>query len=218
MIEDAEHDEWVNIKLICNPKFIPTIYHCRVTKNCSYFTDNSRLIKEHSARCEEMSKQKIEGKLKPYGVNRNVVEQLVEMGYLPNEACDFRKTFFCAYDIEALEDKSVVGEMKNVEGIHRIVSISIACNDGHQKCFIRKDSSHEAAVELVEEFVSGFRRRIWRRFSVEKRKCIFSREMQWSIIQRCLFVYITMLLVKILGQKSSGGGQKHFSVHNVQHN
>ena len=157
MIEDAEHDEWMNIKLICNPKFIPTIYHCRVTKNCGFFTEHSGNFQQHISRCEEMSKQKIEGKLKPYGVNRNVVEQLVEMGYLPNEACDFRKTFFCAYDIEALEDKSVVGEMKNVEGIHRIVSISIACNDGHQKCFIRKDSSHEAAVELVEEFVQEVR-------------------------------------------------------------
>ena len=143
--------------MICNAKFIPTTYYCNVTKNCGFSSKIPRDIQRHRSKCAEMSKQKIEGKLKPYGVNRNIVKELVERGYLPAEANEFRKTFFCAYDIEALEDKSDVSGMKNVEALHKLVSISIACNDGHQKCFIREDSSHTAAENLVRDFVQEIR-------------------------------------------------------------
>ena len=114
-------------------------------------------FKNHTAKCAEISKQKIEGKLRPYGLKSNAVKELVSMGYLPGEALNFRKTFFCTFDIESLEDKTQLEGLKNVEAIHRLASISIACNDGRQDCFVRRNSSHEAAFELVHEFVDKIR-------------------------------------------------------------
>ena len=157
LVQSHEAEEIADFKLICNQNLIPKQYVCRVSPKCSFLTDRLDNFKRHVAKCEEISQQKIEGKLKPYGISTNVVDQLVQMGYLPGEARNFRKTFFCAFDIESLEDKTQIEGLRNVEAIHKLASISIACNDGRKACFIRKNSSHEAAINLIKEFVDEIR-------------------------------------------------------------
>ena len=157
LVDNHEADRIENFRLISNPDLISKTYTCRVSQNCSYQTSHLGNFKRHVEKCAEISKQKIEGKLKPYGVESNIVTQLVDLGYLPTEAKTFRKTFFCAFDIESLEDKTHIAEMRNVEGVHKLASISIACNDGRKFCFVRRDSSHEATIELIHEFVTKIR-------------------------------------------------------------
>ena len=77
----------------------------------------------------------------------------MELGYLPEEAAQYRKTFFTCFDIESLENLENVEDMKNVVATHKIVSIAVSTNHGHSRCFVRNDSSHGAVLNMFEEFL-----------------------------------------------------------------
>ena len=78
---------------------------------------------------------------------------LADEEFLPPEALDFRKSYIVCYDIESLENKENISSLRNVVGIHQIISIAVSTNRGHSKCFIRADSSHQAALDLIQNFL-----------------------------------------------------------------
>ena len=139
--------------LIVQPAAIQKIYTCRITEKCRKTFTRLQKFKEHCEICKESSTQKIVGKQIAYGQETNALRILVKLGYLPAEALNFRKTFFCSFDIETLEDRSGTDEMRNVEAIHRLASISVSTNQDPGKVFVRQNSSHEAAKKMVEDFV-----------------------------------------------------------------
>ena len=89
-----------------------------------------------------------------YGKDETPIKRLIDMGLLPPEASSFRKDFFTCYDIESLENKENISSLRNVVGIHQIISIAVSTNRGHSKCFIRADSSHQAALDLIQNFLA----------------------------------------------------------------
>ena len=141
------------ISLITQKEAIVKTYVCKESEKCNMTFRRLDNFKRHCETCKEASTQKIIGKQTAYGQETNCVRILTNMGYLPSEALEFRKTFFCSYDIETLEDKSCVADMRNVEAVHRLASISVSTTRSRGKVFVRNDSSHEAAKEMVQEFV-----------------------------------------------------------------
>ena len=125
---------------------------CRKTESCQYIATTMTKLRRHEETCTDQ--QAITSQLVHYGDDKTVIKRLVDLNHLPHEALSFRKTFFTTYDIEALEDLVAAEEMKNVEAIHRIVSIAVSTNHGHSRCFVRQDSSHEAAMQMIEKFLS----------------------------------------------------------------
>ena len=144
---------FTNIKLITQKEAIPKTYVCKESEKCHMTFRRLDNFKRHCETCKENSTQKIIGKQIAYGPETNCVRILVDMGYLPVEALEYRKTFFCTYDIETLEDKSNIEDMRNVEAIHRLASISVSTTESRGKVFVRSDSSHGAAKKMVQDFL-----------------------------------------------------------------
>ena len=145
--------EFGKISLITQKEAIVKTYVCKETDKCHMTFRRLDNFKRHCETCRENSQQKIIGKQVSYGKETNCVRILVKMGYLPSEALEFRKTFFCSYDIETLEDKTNIENMKNVEAIHRLASISVSTTLSRGKVFVRSDSSHLAAKNMVQDFL-----------------------------------------------------------------
>ena len=143
----------MNFELILQPDAIQKIYTCQVTEKCKKTFKRLDKFKEHCAVCEQSSTQKINGKQIAYGRETNCLRLLVNLGYLPVEALNFRKEFFCCFDIETLEDRSNLEEMRNVEAVNRLASISVSTTEDPGKVFVRENSSHEAAKTMVKNFV-----------------------------------------------------------------
>ena len=142
-------------KVIMNPAFIPTIYHCNVLDKCNYSTDRYHNYKRHIDLCATINVQKINTIQKMYGEDDYVIGKLVSDGYLPSEALSFRKTYVVAYDIEAyekLEPSTSTGNLTTI-ALHKLLSIGVGNNRGQEECFVRSDSSHEAAGAIVKSFV-----------------------------------------------------------------
>ena len=125
---------------------------CRKTETCQYVARDMPMLRRHEKICTDQ--QAITNQLVHYGDDKTIVKRLVDLNHLPQESLNFRKTFITTYDIEALEDLSAAEGMKNVEAIHRIVSIACSTNKGHSRCFVRQDSSNEAAMQMIEKFLS----------------------------------------------------------------
>ena len=144
-----------NFQLICNEEFITTVYKCNVTKKCSYQAKTIQLYRKHIRVCEKISTQIIESQLRAYGDGQNVIEQLVIMGYLPEDARQYRISHFTCYDIESLETplNHKKGEKTMINAVHKLLSIALGSTSTTPKCYVRKDDTHEAAVEMIELFL-----------------------------------------------------------------
>ena len=143
------------LHLISQPAAIQTNFYCKESEKCKRVFSHLSHFKDHIKICRDSSSQKNIGKQTAYGGETNIVRQLVSLGYLPSEALDFRKTFFCCYDIETLEDKSGIEEMRNVEAVHKLASISISTTTSEGSVFVRHDSSHEAVEEMINLFIDA---------------------------------------------------------------
>ena len=53
-----------------------------------------------------------------------------------------------------MENLDGVDDLKNCVAIHRLVSIAASTNRGHSQAFVRESSSHDAAVKMIESFLS----------------------------------------------------------------
>ena len=67
-----------------------------------------------------------------------------------HSCCTFADPWF---DIETLESKADVENMTNVDAVHRLASIAVGTSEGDSACFIRRDSSPEAAEKIVRQFI-----------------------------------------------------------------
>lgn len=82
------------------------------------------------------------------------LDQLLQSGYLPSEAKQFRKTKFITFDIEAYEEKTGIMSKRTIEvAQHKVLSIAIGSNFGFEWAKYRTDSSPEAAFDLIEKFI-----------------------------------------------------------------
>ena len=81
------------------------------------------------------------------------MKQLISWGLVPESAINFRKDLIVSYDIESLESKENLEGLTNVDAIHKLCSIGVGTNNGDSKCFIREDSSHQAAELIVRDFI-----------------------------------------------------------------
>ena len=124
---------------------------CQKTSSCSYQTKKSSHMKRHEHTCTDI--QTIVEQQVAYGTDQTPILRLIELKLLPMEALSFRKTFFTTYDIESLENSENISELKNVVGIQQIVSIAVSTNQNHSRCFIREDSTHESAINLMNSFL-----------------------------------------------------------------
>lgn len=127
--------------------------HSCKTKNCFYSTTHKPTLQRHEKSCT--GEQKIVDQQIAYGEDKTPILELVNLGYLPVEALNFRKSYITTYDIETVECKDGIDELKNVEAIHKIASIACSTNRGDTKCFVREDSSHESAAQIFDDFL-GF--------------------------------------------------------------
>ena len=76
---------------------IETIHMCRKTESCNYTTAHLPHLKRHEKICSNV--QETVTQQVAYGDDKTPIKELVELGYLPEEALLYRKTFFTAFDI-----------------------------------------------------------------------------------------------------------------------
>ena len=117
---------------------------CKKTLGCSYSTDRAPNLERHVQICT--SEQKIFIKQREYGSNKNLLHELISLGYLSERIFDFRKNFWCTYDIETFESGQ--------ENILKILSISAATTSGRVECFVRETDDHDSVVIMIEKFVN----------------------------------------------------------------
>jgi len=158
LLEDGEPDfdvEVKNLTIICNDKFIPTIYKCKVTAECGYSTTTHWNYQRHIDICAKISIQQIFAKQVPYGKDSNPLDYILEAGYLPREALEYRKSHVVAFDIECLEELTNNDTNTNtiIHAVHKVLSIAVGDNHGNEECFVRESSAHNSAVKLVRQFV-----------------------------------------------------------------
>ena len=152
--EPEFREEIVNFKFICDPKTIPKIYVCTKMMKCNYSTSKYANFARHIESCPESSTQKIRTKQISYGTHPGPLEQLLESGYLPKEAKNFRKKIFISFDIEAYEEKTGIMRKQTLEvAQHKILSIAVGTNNGFQWAQHRKDSTPNGAQNLVDAFL-----------------------------------------------------------------
>jgi hypothetical protein len=144
-------------QIIFNLNFIPTKFICKLVKGCSFSTSDYKDFKRHQETCLESSTQKITAKEKSYGTNSSPLQMIVEAGYLPELALSFRKTIIQTYDIETFEQLEPTDLSANtiVHATHKLLSIAVGNSVGYKKCFVRADSSHEAAENMIKCFVDS---------------------------------------------------------------
>ena len=144
-----------NFRLILDPDCIPKVYYCNVLERCNYSTNRFRDYTLHTSICLEKNTQEIESVQAVYGKDRYVIKNLIDEGYLPADALNFRKNFIVCFDIEAFEHLLDCDTTANqqVIALHKLLSIAIGTNTGKQNCFVRQDSTHESAAEIVKLFV-----------------------------------------------------------------
>ena len=123
---------------------------CTKSQACCY-TGRSDNLARHEKTCTD--EQLTISQQVDYGLDKTVIKRLFDLGYLPEEALRYRKEFITTFDIECLEDREDAENLKNVEAVHRIVSVAVSTNRGHSNCFIRNDSSHAAVVKMFEHFL-----------------------------------------------------------------
>ena len=127
------------------------ISRCQKTPGCSYTSPHLPNLRRHELICTDQQitvEQQVE-----YGIDKTTIKKLYDLGFLPEEALEFRKTFFTTFDCESLESFEGVEDMKNVIAIHKIVSVAVSTNRGHSRCFVRENSRHESAVQIFEDFL-----------------------------------------------------------------
>ena len=163
---DSENIE--KISLIANSNFIPKIYNCTVTEQCGFHTTFLTTFKRHISTCAKNSTQVVTAKLLSYGNDITPLTEMIQEGILPPESKFFRKKYFCTWDIETLEqpkeaepnfDQSFLehcesGSALNYVAKCRIASIAIGSNlpGIDARTFVRKDSSPQSSVCLVQQF------------------------------------------------------------------
>lgn len=158
LLDDGEPDfdtKITDLTVICNEKFVPIVYKCKVTAECGYSTKIHQHYRRHIDICAKISIQQIFGKQISYGKDSNPLEFIMEAGYLPREALEFRKSHVVAFDIECLEELTNNNMETNtvIHAIHKLLSIAVGDNTGNEECFVRESSAHNSAVKLVRQFV-----------------------------------------------------------------
>ena len=121
----------------------------------------------HITRCSK-EKSPIISKQVAYGERSDIIWELVNARYLPNDALNFRKNKFgknkssariiiilVCFDIETFERLSQDRtENTQVHASHRLLSIAIGSNFGYESVIVREDDSPEAAKNMVSKFVN----------------------------------------------------------------
>ena len=150
-LRDDQNENQIIRNFILHLKPFTEKRQCSKTDGCRY-SGRINNLRRHERICTDQ--QTIIDQQVEYGTDKTTIKHLVDLGYLPDEALQFRKNFVTTYDIECLEDKENVEDMKNVEAVHRLVSIAASTNRGHSCSFIRKDSSNEAVVVMINDFLN----------------------------------------------------------------
>ena len=158
ILEEPEFSEEIfNFCLMLNLNLIPTEFHCKLMKKCYFKSSSYYNFVRHQKNCLENSIQKIFGEQKAYGKDSIPLEKIVKAGYLPREALLFRKAMIQTYDIETFEQLQNFDPNSNtiIHATHKLLSVALGNNRGYKKCFVRYDSSHEAAEQLIKNFVDS---------------------------------------------------------------
>ena len=149
-LRDDQSENQIIRNFILHLKPFTAKRQCSKTATCQY-SGRINNLRRHEQTCTD--EQVIIDQQVDYGTDKTTIKYLVDLGYLPMEALKFRKNFVTTFDIESLEDKENIEDMRNVEAVHRLVSIAASTNRGHSRSFIRKDSSNEAVVKIIKEFL-----------------------------------------------------------------
>ena len=155
--EPELNEEIRNFTYLFTDVTMKVYFYCKISKNCHYRSSYLQHLKDHESVCEINSKQMISGSQKPYGEDIFILKEIVASGYLPVEAMTFQKTIFSTFDIETYEILKNHSQTENTfyHAIHQLLSIGIGNNQGFSKCWVRKNDTHESAIDLIEQFIEG---------------------------------------------------------------
>ena len=119
-------------------------YFCtKFPDQCQYESTNENHVKEHMEKCEvetEISSQR-----KYYGKPSTIMDDIVDMGFLPEEFYSYQVDQLATYDIETCEDE---------DGILRPISIAVGSSMDEPKYFERKSSNPDEYQKMINEFMS----------------------------------------------------------------
>ena len=97
IIDESSQDTAVFKNFEVSFNKIETIHMCRKTESCNYTTAHLPHLQRHEKNCTDL--QETVTQQVAYGNDKTPIKELVELGYLPEEALLYRKTFFTAFDI-----------------------------------------------------------------------------------------------------------------------
>ena len=81
---------------------------------------------------------------------------IIDEGLLDESYLNYRQKYFATWDCEALEtgESRSVTPYRTEEGTQSLISIACSNNiNGETRCFVRKNSSLQAGIDLVEQFL-----------------------------------------------------------------
>ena len=124
------------------PTFVITErYKCdKFPGKCTYWTYDQRNLNRHKESC--VAETKVISDQISYGVTKNMMQELVEQGLLPQTLRNYRHTWLATFDIETLEkkmSKDLTSKLK-LDAHQYIVSIGVSTNlpERADKFFVRK--------------------------------------------------------------------------------
>lgn len=142
-----------NFEIIQDRRKLFLEYVCDVTKNCKYTTDIKANFEKHRKRCKNFNSQKVFYSQKVYGVEKNVLEEMVEKNLVPWYAVDYKCDFIATFDCETIE-MDICGPEKNFgitnQAFLKLLSIAVGTNVDElgPKCWIRKTSEPDEEMAI----------------------------------------------------------------------
>ena len=89
-----------NPALICNPKLVEPLNICTRRNDCRYQTNRSSNFVRHSSEiCDSNSKTQIICQQQMFGNEKKLLQQLIELNYLPADVGNYSCKNFAAFDI-----------------------------------------------------------------------------------------------------------------------
>ena len=148
-------DQYIDFYLICNSAYITKKYICANDDQCRYQTTDKARYDDHLKICKNNLTQKIKSKQIAWGNKKSCVQQLVDLGYLPQEASIFSQKHRVTYDIETMERNKNIhkGKATVIVAEHYLLSIAVTSTLTQPKCFVRHSDEPYHAEEMVEEFM-----------------------------------------------------------------
>ena len=85
-------------EMLHDEKLLVERYICSKTPKCSYSTLHKQNFERHTKSCGKFNVQKLSTKQVTYGVEKNIIQEMVDLQYIPECALQYENYLLCTFD------------------------------------------------------------------------------------------------------------------------